>query len=115
MDDKVCELGYSKGKRTIYNIHHDPLLKDTEELSLSDKSVILALGGAKGITSEIIIKLAKRYKCKFVLVGRSKFPELDEDEATSGISSVSVITSYSIHYTKLYEKISNREPGKTNN
>ena len=90
VDDTVCELGYSNGVRTIYNIHHESLQEDIKkDISLDDKSVVLALGGAKGITSEIIIKLAKRYKCKFILVGRSKIPESDEAQETSEISSVS--------------------------
>ncbi len=28
-------------------------------------------GGAKGITAECVIKLAQRYQCKFILLGRS--------------------------------------------
>jgi NAD(P)-dependent dehydrogenase (short-subunit alcohol dehydrogenase family) len=34
-------------------------------------SVFLVSGGAKGITAECVIKLAQRYQCKFILLGRS--------------------------------------------
>ncbi|QKQ74166.1 type I polyketide synthase [Nostoc sp. TCL240-02] len=33
--------------------------------------VFLVSGGAKGITAQCVIKLAQRYQCKFILVGRS--------------------------------------------
>ncbi len=38
---------------------------------LNSKSVFLVSGGAKGVTAECVIRLAKQYRCKFILLGRS--------------------------------------------
>ncbi|MEA5565005.1 SDR family NAD(P)-dependent oxidoreductase [Anabaena sp. UHCC 0399] len=38
---------------------------------IDNNSVFLVSGGAKGITAECVIKLAQRYQCKFILLGRS--------------------------------------------
>ena len=35
-------------------------------------SVFLVSGGAKGITAECTIELARQYQCKFILLGRSQ-------------------------------------------
>ena len=37
----------------------------------AQSQVFLVSGGAKGITAQCVIKLAQRYQCKFILVGRS--------------------------------------------
>jgi NAD(P)-dependent dehydrogenase (short-subunit alcohol dehydrogenase family) len=42
------------------------------------KTVFLVSGGAKGITALCVMKLAKRYRCRFILAGRSAIvPEPD--------------------------------------
>jgi NAD(P)-dependent dehydrogenase (short-subunit alcohol dehydrogenase family) len=38
---------------------------------IDNTCVFLVSGGAKGITAECVIKLAQRYQCKFILLGRS--------------------------------------------
>jgi NAD(P)-dependent dehydrogenase (short-subunit alcohol dehydrogenase family) len=38
---------------------------------LTSSSVLLASGGGRGITAECVVALAKRYKCRFILLGRS--------------------------------------------
>ena len=43
--------------------------------SINSSSLFLVSGGAKGITSECVIKLAQEYKCKFILIGSSKVIE----------------------------------------
>ncbi|MFC2045945.1 SDR family NAD(P)-dependent oxidoreductase [Chloroflexota bacterium] len=47
-------------------------------------SLFLVSGGAKGITAQCIIKLAERYRCKFVLVGRSSIAEPEPVWARGG-------------------------------
>jgi NAD(P)-dependent dehydrogenase (short-subunit alcohol dehydrogenase family) len=51
----------------------------------SDTSIIIT-GGARGITSEIALELAVRFRPKLLLVGRSPFPETEPAD-TSGITS----------------------------
>ncbi len=43
--------------------------------SINSSSLFLVSGGAKGITSECVIKLAQEYKCKFILIGSSEVIE----------------------------------------
>ncbi|MBC1257552.1 SDR family NAD(P)-dependent oxidoreductase, partial [Trichormus variabilis] len=38
---------------------------------LNSSSVVVVSGGGRGITSECIIYLARQYKCRFILLGRS--------------------------------------------
>lgn len=38
---------------------------------ITSSSVFVVSGGAKGITAECVIRLAQRYRCKFILLGRS--------------------------------------------
>ncbi|MGB7440475.1 MAG: SDR family NAD(P)-dependent oxidoreductase [Coleofasciculaceae cyanobacterium] len=40
--------------------------------NITPSSVFLASGGGRGITAECVIKLAKRYPCKWILLGRSE-------------------------------------------
>jgi len=41
----------------------------TQNLFVNPSSVVLATGGANGITARCVIKLAQRVKCKFILLG----------------------------------------------
>jgi len=43
----------------------------TSAFSIPESEVFLVSGGARGITAECVIELAKRYKCTFLLAGRS--------------------------------------------
>jgi len=89
VDDSICEIGYFKGLRRYYDIHSRQLDKGGDEgISLNSDSVILALGGAKGITASVVLRLAEQYGCNFIIVGRSELPGHDEDPLFSGISSV---------------------------
>lgn len=47
---------------------------DTPRLQLEKDSVVVALGGAQGITAELMIGFSKEYPCHYVLVGRSPNP-----------------------------------------
>jgi NAD(P)-dependent dehydrogenase (short-subunit alcohol dehydrogenase family) len=42
---------------------------------INSKTVILVSGGARGITAQCVIELARRYQCRFILVGRSTVAE----------------------------------------
>ncbi|HEY7864521.1 MAG TPA: SDR family NAD(P)-dependent oxidoreductase, partial [Psychromonas sp.] len=41
--------------------------------SINENSVFLVSGGAKGVTADCIIRLAKAYQSKFILLGRSNY------------------------------------------
>ena len=54
---------------------------------LTQEDVLLVTGGARGVTSECILELAKRVKCTFVLMGRAQIlDENKDDEETAKIT-----------------------------
>ncbi|MBV8083474.1 MAG: SDR family NAD(P)-dependent oxidoreductase [Chloroflexi bacterium] len=44
----------------------------TADFRLSSASLVVASGGARGITGACVVALARRYSCRFVLLGRSE-------------------------------------------
>src|SRR5262249_284727 len=63
--------------RTIVAELADPKPDALNKITVNQNDVILVTGGAKGITSTCVQKLAEHSKAKFVLIGRSS---LDESE-----------------------------------
>ena len=45
------------------------------QVQIDPSSVFIASGGAKGITSQCVIKMAQQFKCKWILLGRSEILE----------------------------------------
>jgi NAD(P)-dependent dehydrogenase (short-subunit alcohol dehydrogenase family)/acyl carrier protein len=80
-DDGLLEVGYTAaGIRQVLQVSRANLTADRPRpLPLDSSSVILLTGGARGITSRVSIALAKRYRCRLELVGRSPMPDGDED------------------------------------
>ena len=50
-------------------------------LRISQSSVVMVSGGAKGITSQCVIRLAERTKCRFILLGRSDYDDREPEWA----------------------------------
>ncbi|HEX7555747.1 MAG TPA: SDR family NAD(P)-dependent oxidoreductase, partial [Leptolinea sp.] len=48
---------------------------------ISNESVVLVSGGARGITAQCVIKLAHKNPCKFILLGRSAIDTIQPDWA----------------------------------
>src|SRR5262249_49761015 len=57
----------------------DPLLRADE--------TVLITGGARGITAEVALELARRYRPNLVLVGRSPLPDESEASETASLTS----------------------------
>ena len=72
-DVKNIEVGFSdEGRKTI--VAGTPKMEKeghTIETSITSDSVFLVSGGAKGVTATCVIEMAKKFKCKFILLGRS--------------------------------------------
>ncbi len=47
---------------------------DSKKL-ITDKSVILVTGGARGITARCVTRLAEKFRCSFILIGRTNIQE----------------------------------------
>lgn len=79
--DPLVEVGYRSGKRKLLCPvpvpHGGP-----DTLSIPEGAVVLVTGGARGITAQSILGLARRGKMTVVLCGRSPLPE-EEESATA--------------------------------
>ncbi|MEN0057018.1 MAG: acyltransferase domain-containing protein, partial [Mucilaginibacter sp.] len=71
--DAPSEVIYQDNKRHIMELVPSQLITGLEEshIKLDKGAVVLVLGGAQGITSELMIHFAKDYPCNYILVGRS--------------------------------------------
>jgi NAD(P)-dependent dehydrogenase (short-subunit alcohol dehydrogenase family)/acyl carrier protein len=83
-DDGEVEIGWREGQRWTPRPVAAPAIPE-EPLYLDAESVVLLTGGARGITAEIAIELAERFRPTLILVGRSPDPN-GESEVTAGIS-----------------------------
>lgn len=74
--DKPSEVIYKNDQRHKVDIIPSPLSNSLEEahIQLDQQSVVLVLGGAQGITSELVKHMSQAYPCTYVLVGRSADP-----------------------------------------
>ncbi len=81
-------IGYSGGTRVTLQLKRADLPTKTTptaaELGLSERSVVLLTGGARGITATVAQGLAAATGCKLVLWGRSPLPADTEDSSTAG-------------------------------
>ena len=75
--DTAVEIGYSNGRRVTIDVVPTPGIIDLG-FALPSDAVILATGGARGITAEVCLELAERYQPTFVLVGQSPPPPLTD-------------------------------------
>ena len=82
----TVEVGLSGKGRTSLHLKSQPILQ-TEVVSLiGSKDVIVITGGARGVTANVSIALAKAFKPIIVLIGRSRFSE-HEPEWTASITN----------------------------
>jgi NAD(P)-dependent dehydrogenase (short-subunit alcohol dehydrogenase family) len=80
------EIGYRNGRRVCLEVEARPPVLDASFAVPSD-GVILATGGARGITAEVCLELAERYQPTFVLVGQSPLPTPSEAPETAGLTA----------------------------
>lgn len=93
------EAGYPGGVRTIFRTEVASLMPLPVPLERPDQDwVVLAVGGARGITAETLREFAAaRATC--VLVGRSQLPG-PEDAATAGLKDASALRSHFIAHAR---------------
>jgi NAD(P)-dependent dehydrogenase (short-subunit alcohol dehydrogenase family)/acyl carrier protein len=87
-DDRTVEIGYQGDRRYALKLLDAPLDRIIDGgLSIDSSWVVVATGGARGITAEVVLELAKRYRPNIVLAGRSPFIKEREDVETAGNES----------------------------
>ena len=70
--DGIVEVGYKQNRRITLSVGRSSLVPGSMPRTLNQESVVLITGGARGITAEIAIELAKEFRPTLVLVGRSR-------------------------------------------
>lgn len=79
------EVGYTQGKRFEIRWKIDDAINKQREFRLDSQSVVIAVGGARGITASICHELAKRSGAQFVIIGKSPFA-MDNAQARDPIT-----------------------------
>ncbi|HEY3691199.1 MAG TPA: SDR family NAD(P)-dependent oxidoreductase [Pseudonocardiaceae bacterium] len=86
-DDRQIEVGWSPGRRCGVRLAPAPLpAAGSAEPMISSDSVVLIVGGARGITAGVAREIARRFQPTIVIVGRSSSPEDGEAADTAGIT-----------------------------
>jgi acyl transferase domain-containing protein/NAD(P)H-dependent flavin oxidoreductase YrpB (nitropropane dioxygenase family)/NADP-dependent 3-hydroxy acid dehydrogenase YdfG len=90
-NDGIVEICYGSGNRSAPIVQRAALPDGPDRLDLGSASVILITGGARGITSLVARDLARRYRCTFILLGRSPLPPAEEDPVTAEATTAAEI------------------------
>jgi NAD(P)-dependent dehydrogenase (short-subunit alcohol dehydrogenase family) len=83
LDDGIIEVGLSAQGRKRLKLVHDETLP-SQPPAIGPDSVVVVTGGAYGVTADVAIELARRTRCRMILVGRSALPE-PESPATASL------------------------------
>ena len=81
--DAPSALSWAGGQRSTQVVGAPSDLARPGDLGLTTDSVVVITGGARGITARVAEGLARSTPCRLVLVGRSPFPEDNEDPRTA--------------------------------
>ncbi|MDH4064345.1 MAG: SDR family NAD(P)-dependent oxidoreductase, partial [Acidobacteriota bacterium] len=69
------EVGYREGTRLVPRVVTEPLdLSVAPRVAIGPESVVVAIGGSRGITAAVVKELARRYRPRLVLVGTRPLP-----------------------------------------
>lgn len=88
------EVGYPSAIRTVFKTFKSDHDRDNEEPAITDDIVVLATGGAKGVTAEVLRGLARKGNT-LLLTGRSALSE-DEDSELRSLSGAIDLRQYFI-------------------
>ncbi len=82
------QVGYRGTQRLVFESRAAGLQEREEDPApLDESSLVLVTGGARGITAEVALHLAERFRPTLVLVGRSALPEGEESRDTASLET----------------------------
>jgi acyl transferase domain-containing protein/NAD(P)H-dependent flavin oxidoreductase YrpB (nitropropane dioxygenase family)/NAD(P)-dependent dehydrogenase (short-subunit alcohol dehydrogenase family)/acyl carrier protein len=94
--EKFPEIIYKGTERFRFKTRLNDLpAEESPILALDNESVVMVLGGAQGITPELISRLAADYPCHYILVGRSQ-PDKENEEKYGSLKTKEEIRKYLI-------------------
>jgi acyl transferase domain-containing protein/NAD(P)H-dependent flavin oxidoreductase YrpB (nitropropane dioxygenase family)/NAD(P)-dependent dehydrogenase (short-subunit alcohol dehydrogenase family) len=88
--DKTIESAWRDGVRRVIEVRAVREEMPRINVALDANSVVLLTGGARGITAELAIALARRFHCTLELVGRRELPA-QEDPSVAAASDLPAI------------------------
>ncbi|MCG8476579.1 MAG: SDR family NAD(P)-dependent oxidoreductase, partial [Cytophagales bacterium] len=75
-DQCLTDVSYDKdGKRYTLEADELPAVSGQLTSSITKDSVFVVTGGARGVTADCVKEMAKTFRCKFILIGRSALQE----------------------------------------
>ena len=77
LDDQPDVDYHAESRKTMNLVPAELTIGNQADIRLDKSSVVLVLGGAQGITAELMIRFSREYPCRLVLVGRSTDPRDD--------------------------------------
>lgn len=89
-ENPLTEVSYREGNRHLLKVVESalPLTTEIKQLALDKNSVVMLTGGARGITAQLAVALARRYGCQLELAGRSPLPQDEENAETRAASDL---------------------------
>lgn len=99
--DKPSEIIYTADGRQTLELIPAELYKGTDPIRLDKNAVVLVLGGAQGITANLIGHFAKDYPCRYILVGRSPDPRSKGPDHFSSLKTKDEIRNHLIRQGNL--------------
>lgn len=90
--DDHAEVFYDDTERKTFELVRETLTnQSTPEMTIDKDGVVLVLGGAQGITAEMMVRFSQEYPCNYVLVGRSSDPRKEKEDRWTTTYSIAEI------------------------
>jgi acyl transferase domain-containing protein/NAD(P)H-dependent flavin oxidoreductase YrpB (nitropropane dioxygenase family)/NAD(P)-dependent dehydrogenase (short-subunit alcohol dehydrogenase family) len=85
--DEEVEVGYAGDRRLVLRARPVPVFEGpASRPAFEPNDVVLLTGGARGITAAVALELARCYRPKLILVGRSPLPRTEESPRTCDLT-----------------------------
>jgi 3-oxoacyl-(acyl-carrier-protein) synthase/NAD(P)-dependent dehydrogenase (short-subunit alcohol dehydrogenase family)/acyl-CoA thioesterase FadM len=75
---KPVEICYIKGQRLVFKLQPLECITKDRTPFLNKQSVVLATGGARGVTAVLMEEILRRFECKVILLGRTNIDQVPE-------------------------------------
>ncbi len=90
LNDGPLETGLAGGQRLQPVLQENALPATNDANYLDSNDLIVVSGGARGVTAEVAVEIARTYGCKLLLLGRSPEPDA-EPEWLQGLTEEAAI------------------------
>ncbi|BAV04110.1 Acyl transferase domain-containing protein [Filimonas lacunae] len=97
--DAAADVIYEQGERKTYEpVSASYAAGEVAGITLNKESVVLVLGGAQGITAELMVRFSSEFPCHFILVGRSPYQPGAQDAKLYALKTKEEIKKYLLQH-----------------